>query len=66
MGAELHGADGRSPTFVASALKDPNSASLQRLQIVKGWIEKGETYEQVYDVACSDGGWSAGNSSVPR
>ena len=40
----------------ASALKDPNSASLQRLQIVKGWIEKGETYEQVYDIACSDGG----------
>ncbi len=56
MGAELHGADGRSPTFVASALKDPNSASLQRLQIVKGWVEQGETYEQVYDIACSDGG----------
>jgi hypothetical protein len=29
---------------------------LQRLQIVKGWVEKGETYEQVYDIACSDGG----------
>ena len=56
MGAELHGADGRSPTFVANALKDPSSAPLQRLQIVKGWVEKGETYEQVYDIACSDGG----------
>ena len=56
MGAELHGADGRAPILVASALRDPNSAALQRLQIVKGWIASGQTNEQVYDVACSDGG----------
>ena len=56
MGAELHGADGRAPIFVASALQDPNSAALQRLQIVKGWVASGKTHEQVYDVACSDGG----------
>lgn len=56
MGAELHGADGRTPILVASALQDPNSAALQRLQIVKGWVASGQTHEQVYDVACSDGG----------
>ena len=56
MGAELHGADGRAPILVASALQDPNSAALQRLQIVKGWVASGQTHEQVYDVACSDGG----------
>ena len=56
MGAELHGADGRAPVLVASALQDPSSAALQRLQIIKGWVDGGETYEEVYDVACSDGG----------
>ena len=56
MGAELHGADGSAPILVASALQDPNSAALQRLQIVKGWVASGQTHEQVYDVACSDGG----------
>ena len=55
MGAELHGADGRAPILVASALRDPSSAALQRLQIVKGWVVNGQTYEEVYDVACSDG-----------
>ena len=43
------------PTFAVSALKDPSSAWLQRLQIVKGWIEDGERREAVYDIACSDG-----------
>jgi hypothetical protein len=56
MGAELHGADGRAPILVASALRDPSSAALDRLQIIKGWVADGETNEQVYDVACSDGG----------
>jgi hypothetical protein len=56
MGAELHGADGRAPVLVASALRDPISAPLQRLQIIKGWVADGQTNEQVYDVACSDGG----------
>ena len=56
MGAELHGADGRAPILVASALQAPNSAALQRLQIVKGWVASGQTHEQGYDVACADGG----------
>ena len=44
-----------APTFILWAMKDPDEAPLQRLQIVKGWIENGESQEQVFDVACSDG-----------
>ena len=36
-------------------MKDPNSAGLQRIQIVRGWVEGGKTREQVYDVACEQG-----------
>jgi len=44
-----------SPSFAVSALRDPNSAPLQRIQIIKGWTKNGEMMEKVYDVACSDG-----------
>jgi hypothetical protein len=44
------------PTFMVSAIRDPENAPLQRLQIIKGWVEGGDTKETVYDVACSDGG----------
>lgn len=45
----------KAPRFVVWATKDPSSANLQKLQIIKGWAENGQTYEQVYDVFCSDG-----------
>jgi hypothetical protein len=54
MGGDLN-RSGKSPTFIAHALRDPQSAWLQRLQIVKGWIEDGNTKEAVFDIACSDG-----------
>ena len=47
---------GQVPTFAVHALRDPNSAPLQRIQIIKGWTKDGEMNEMVYDVACSDGG----------
>ncbi|HVN84491.1 MAG TPA: DUF3604 domain-containing protein [Candidatus Binatia bacterium] len=45
-----------APTFVISALRDPGATGrpgglLQRLQVIKGWIENGERHEQVFDVA---------------
>jgi hypothetical protein len=46
---------GKAPRFVIWATKDPNSANLQKIQIIKGWAEAGETHEEVYDVVCSDG-----------
>ena len=54
MGGEL-AKTGNAPTFIAWASADPRGTALQRLQIIKGWEKAGETYEQVYDVACSDG-----------
>ncbi len=57
MGGDLDAQRGVSPVFAVWALADTLSAPLQRLQIIKGWIDlNGETHERVYDVACSDGG----------
>lgn len=58
MGGDLPPRDGgdRSPTFMIWAMRDPANAPLQRVQIIKGWVEGGEAQEMVYDVACSDGG----------
>ncbi len=44
-----------SPKFYAWASRDAASAGLQRLQIVKGWLDGETTHERIYDVACSDG-----------
>lgn len=56
MGGRLQAAAGAAPTFYLAAIRDVHSAPLQRLQVVKGWLEDGTTKEQVFDVACSDGG----------
>jgi len=52
MGGDLSNAPaGKSPTFLVAALKDPIGANLDRVQVVKGWLDaKGETHEKVYDV----------------
>lgn len=56
MGGDLRPArSGERPTFLAMALRDPQSAPLQKIQIVKGWADHGLTFEKVYDIACSDG-----------
>jgi uncharacterized protein DUF3604 len=44
-----------APGFLVWAVRDANSAPLQRLQIIKGWLEDGEAHEEVFDVVCSDG-----------
>jgi hypothetical protein len=47
--------DGRAPSFLVAALKDPLSGNLDRIQIVKGWLNAaGERQEKVYDVVWSD------------
>ena len=55
MGSTLQAVGNHQPTFLTWAVADPNTAQLQRMQIIKGWLENGEHQEQVYDVACSDG-----------
>jgi hypothetical protein len=56
MGSDLIGDANQQPSFIAWVAKDPNGPPLQRVQIIKGWVEAGEAMEQVVDVACSDGG----------
>lgn len=43
-----------NPDFWVQAIRDPDAAPLDRLQIVKGWIEDGKAQQRVWDVACAD------------
>jgi len=44
-----------SPSFLISAIKDPEGANLDRIQVVKGWVDiNGKTHEKIYNVAWSD------------
>ena len=56
MGGELRAAPaGTAPSFLVAALKDPYSGNLDRIQIVKGWLDAtGKTHEKVYDVVWGD------------
>ena len=56
MGGDLtKGPDGKSPTFLVAALKDPYGGNLDRIQIVKGWLDKkGKTHEKVFNVVWGD------------
>ena len=57
MGGDLTAApEGAAPSFLVRAVKDPDGANLDRVQVVKGWRDRaGQTSERVYDVALSDG-----------
>ena len=55
MGGTLDIEGSKKPTFLVWAIADPSGAPLQRLQIIKGWIEDRRHKEKVYDIACSDG-----------
>lgn len=67
MGGDLIQApSGKSPTFLVAALKDPIGANLDRIQIIKGWLDsKGETHEKIYDVAWSGNRKPDANGKVP-
>ncbi|MFZ9004310.1 MAG: DUF3604 domain-containing protein, partial [Robiginitalea sp.] len=57
MGGDLPAAPGANaaPTFLVAALKDPLSGNLDRIQIVKGWVDTGgNRQEKVYDVVWGD------------
>ncbi|MDE0886644.1 MAG: DUF3604 domain-containing protein [Myxococcota bacterium] len=55
MGGELaRGPEGGAPTFLVQVMKDPKGANLDRVQVVKGWIDAADkTHERVYNVAWS-------------
>ena len=56
MGGDLTAAPaGKAPTFMVRALRDADGANLDRIQVVKGWLDAGgEVHERIYDVACAD------------
>ena len=56
MGADLAAmpaGKGLAPHFVVWAVKDPSSANLDRIQVIKGWTQNGQSFEKIYDVAWS-------------
>jgi hypothetical protein len=58
--------DGKAPTFLIAALKDPIGANLDRYQIIKGWLDdKGETHEKIYDVVWSGDRKPGADGKVP-
>ena len=61
MGGDLQPRSGQqAPTFVVSAVKDPTSGNLDRIQIVKGWARDGQSFEKVHDVV-----WAGERSPDP-
>jgi hypothetical protein len=60
MGGDLPVAKSKAPSFIVWAERDPSSANLDRIQIIKGWAKNGQTFEKIYDVA-----WSGNRKSDP-
>ncbi len=62
MGGDLKSATGKAPTFIVMASKDPKSGNLDRIQIIKGWLDAGgRQHEKIYDVA-----WSGKRKPDPK
>ncbi|GAA0687728.1 DUF3604 domain-containing protein [Marinobacterium maritimum] len=67
MGGDLKQAPaGKAPSFLIQAVKDPEGANLDRVQVVKGWLDaEGKSQEKVYNVALSDGREDRGADTQP-
>ena len=57
--------DAKAPTFMVFALRDPIGGNLDRIQIIKGWLEGGKTMEKVYDVVWSGDRKPGANGKLP-
>jgi hypothetical protein len=66
MGGDLKKGAGKAPTFLVVALKDPKSGNLDRVQIVKGWLDAaGKQHEKIFDVAWSGDRKVGANGKLP-
>jgi hypothetical protein len=64
MGSDLLASAKDEPSFLIWATADPKGTALQRVQVIKGYLENGEHRERIYDVACSDGLLPNGDSGL--
>ena len=63
---DLEGRSQKVPSFLIAATKDAEGANLDRVQVIKGWVDKnGETHEKIYDVAWSDNRQKEANGKLP-
>jgi hypothetical protein len=53
MGSDLTAPRAKAPSFIVWVVQDRDSANLDRIQIIKGWIKNGKTFEKIYNVAWS-------------
>ena len=67
MGGDLKGAPAdKAPTFLVAAIKDPDGANLDRVQIIKGWLDASrKTHEKIYDDLCSDNRKPSADGKLP-
>ena len=67
MGGDLYAAPpGRAPSLLIRALRDPDGANLDRIQVVKGWVDaQGKTHERIFDVAWSGNRKLGANGKLP-
>ncbi len=66
MGGDL-GPTGAAPTFTVYALKDPDGANLDRIQVIKGWVDgNGDLHEEVVDVTWSGDRQPSADGKVPK
>lgn len=67
MGGDLSAApEGSAPSFLVIGMKDPEGANLDRIQVVKGWVDTdGATHEKIYDVAWSNDRTPGDDSKLP-
>ncbi len=67
MGSDLRPREGdAAPSFLIAALRDPIGANLDRVQVIKGWLDaEGELHEKVFNVAWSDGREADADGKIP-
>jgi len=61
MGSDLPSPKAKAPSFALWAVKDPDAANLDRIQVIKGWSKNGQSFERIYDVA-----WSGTRKPDPK